>query len=131
MWVEFIADSLVALRGFSPSTLVFSSLQKPTFPNFDSISGIATSKTLVIYLFIKDLFYCIIQWTPRRKPPARHSQSQYLPVSCYVGKWCLAQHIVVDPHEQVIVADVVKECCWVAVGHDGFVDLFIWGQVTT
>ena len=36
--------------------------------------------------------------------------------------------IVVDPHEQVIVADVVKECCWVAVGHDGFVDLFIWGQ---
>ena len=34
--------------------------------------------------------------------------------------------IVVDPHEQVIAADVVKECCWVAVGHDGFV--FIWGQ---
>ena len=22
----------------------------------------------------------------------------------------------------------MKECCWVAVGHDGFVDLFIWGQ---
>ena len=36
--------------------------------------------------------------------------------------------IVLDPHEQVIVADVVKECCWVAVGHDGFVDLFILGQ---
>ena len=36
--------------------------------------------------------------------------------------------IVVDPHEQVIVADVVKECCWVAFGLDGFVDLFIWGQ---
>ena len=35
---------------------------------------------------------------------------------------------VVDPLEQVIVADVVKECCWVAVGHDGFVDLFIWCQ---
>ena len=47
MWVEFIVDSLVALRGFSPSTLVFSSIQKPTFPNFDSISGIVTSKTLV------------------------------------------------------------------------------------
>ena len=25
-------------------------------------------------------------------------------------------------------SDVVKEYCWVAVGHDGFVDLFIWGQ---
>ena len=33
-----------------------------------------------------------------------------------------------DPHEQVMVADVVKECCWVAFGHDGFVDLFIWGK---
>ena len=32
-------------------------------------------------------------------------------------------------HEQVIVADVVKECCRVAVGLNGFVDLFtVWCQ---
>ena len=116
-----------ALRGFYPGTLVFSSLQKPTFPNFDSIIGIATSKTLFIYLFIKDLFYCIIQSMPRRKPLHVIRKVNICP--CHVmwenGASC---SIVVDPHEQVIVADVVKECCWVAVGKDGFVDLFIWGQ---
>jgi len=119
MWVEFIFDSLVcsdrffALRGFFPGTLVFSSLQKPTFPNFDSISGIATSKILVIYLFtylfIKDLFYCIIQSMPRRKPLPVIRKVNISP--CHVvwenGASC---SIVVDPHEQVIVADVVKEC---------------------
>ena len=32
-------------------------------------------------------------------------------------------------HEQVIVADVVKECCRVAVGLNGFVDLLtVWCQ---
>ena len=66
-FLEPITSKRLLLR-FYPGTLVFSSLQKPTFPNFDSISGIATSKTLVSYLFIKDLFYCIIQSTPRRKP---------------------------------------------------------------
>ena len=49
-----------ALRGFSPGTLVFSSPQKPTFPNCNStknqvdeepLSGCATSKSLYIYLF--------------------------------------------------------------------------------
>ena len=49
-----------ALRGFSPGTLVFSSPQKPTFPNFNStknqvdeepLCGCATSKSLYIYLF--------------------------------------------------------------------------------
>ena len=33
-------------------------------------------------------------------------------------------------HEQVIVADVVKECCRVAVGLNGFVDLStVWCQI--
>ena len=37
--------------------------------------------------------------------------------------------IVVHSHEQVIVADVVKECFRVAVGLNGFVDLFtVWCQ---
>ena len=49
-----------ALRGFSPGTLVFSSPQKPTFPNCNStknqvdeepLCGCATSKSLYIYLF--------------------------------------------------------------------------------
>ena len=49
-----------ALTGFSPGTLVFSSPQKPTFPNFNStknqvdeepLCGCATSKSLVTYLF--------------------------------------------------------------------------------
>ena len=64
---------------------------------------------------------------PRRKPLPVIRKVNISP--CHVmwenGASC---SIVVDPHEQVIVADVVKECCWVAVGHDGFVDLFIWGQ---
>ena len=45
--------------------------------------------------------------------PARHAQTQYLPLSCHVGVSC---SIVVHSHEQVIVADVVKECCRFAVG---------------
>ena len=53
--------------------------------------------------------------------------TQYLPLSCYVGVSC---SIVVHSHEQVIVADVVKECCRVAVGLNGFVDLFtVWCQI--
>ena len=54
-----------ALRGFSPGSLVFSSPQKPTFPNSNSTSnqadegpqsGCATSKSLFIYLsFIKHI----------------------------------------------------------------------------
>ena len=36
--------------------------------------------------------------------------------------------IVVDPQEQVTFADVVKERGLVAVGHNGFFDLFIYGQ---
>ena len=49
-----------ALRGFSPGTVVFSSPQKPTFPNCNStknqvdeepLCGCATSKSLYIYLF--------------------------------------------------------------------------------
>ena len=49
-----------SLRGFSPGTLVFSSPQKPAFPNSSStknqvdeepLSGCATSKSLFIYLF--------------------------------------------------------------------------------
>ena len=49
-----------ALRGFSLGTLVFSSPQKPTFPNSNStknqvdeepLCGCATSKSLYIYLF--------------------------------------------------------------------------------
>ena len=49
-----------ALRGFSLGTLVFSSPQKPTFPNCNStknqvdeepLCGCATSKSLYIYLF--------------------------------------------------------------------------------
>ena len=62
---------------------------------------------------------------PRRKPLHVIRKVNISP--CHVmwenGASC---SIVVDPHEQVIVADVVKECCWVAVGHDGFVDLFIY-----
>ena len=58
--------------------------------------------------------------------PARHAQTQYLPLSCYVGVSC---SIVVHSHEQVIVADVLKDCCRVAVGLNGFVDLFtVWCQ---
>ena len=50
-----------ALRGFSPGTPVFSSPQKPTFPNSNStknqvddqpLCGCATFKSLLIYLFI-------------------------------------------------------------------------------
>ena len=116
-----------ALRGFYPGTLVFSSLQKPTFPNFDSIIGIATSKTLFIYLFIKDLFYCIIQSMPRRKPLPVIRKVNISP--CYVMFENDAScSIVVDPQEQVTFADVVKERGLVAVGHNGFFDLFIWGQ---
>jgi len=59
-------------------------------------------------------------------PAGRHAQSQYLPSSCYVGVSC---SIVVHSHEQVIVAHVVKECCRVVVGLNGFVDLFtVWCQ---
>ena len=58
--------------------------------------------------------------------PARHAQTQYLLLSCYVGVSC---SIVVHSHEQVIVADVLKDCCRVAVGLNGFVDLFtVWCQ---
>ena len=37
MWVEFVVGSLLAPRGFSPGTPVFTSPQKPTFPNSNSI----------------------------------------------------------------------------------------------
>ena len=67
-----------------------------------------------------------VQSITRKETPARHAQTQYLPVSCYVGVSC---SIVVHSHEQVIVADVVKECCRVAVGLNGFVDIFtVWCQ---
>ena len=55
-----------ALRGFSPGTPIFSSPQKPTFPNSNStknqvdegpLCGCATAKSLFIYLFIIYLFY--------------------------------------------------------------------------
>ena len=36
MWVEFVVDSLISLRGFSLITPVFPSPQKPTFPNSNS-----------------------------------------------------------------------------------------------
>ena len=51
----------LALRGFSPGTLVFPSPQNPTFPNSNStrnqadeepLCGCATCKSLFIYLFI-------------------------------------------------------------------------------
>ena len=51
----------LAPRGFSPGTPVFSSPQKPTFPNSNStrkqvheepLCGCATCKSLFIYLFI-------------------------------------------------------------------------------
>ena len=92
-----------ALRAFSPGTLVFSSLQKPTFPNFDWISGIATSKTLVIYLltylFIKALFYFIIQSMPRRKPLHVILKVKISPshVMWEIGASC---SIVVDPSSE-------------------------------
>ena len=51
---------------------------------------------------------------PRRKPLPVIRKVNISP--CHVmwenGASC---SIVVDPHEQVIVADVVKECCWVTV----------------
>ena len=37
MWVEFVVGSLLAPRGFSAGTPVFSSPQKPAFPNSNSI----------------------------------------------------------------------------------------------
>ena len=119
MWVEFIVDSLVCSERF----LSRYSLQKPTFPNFDSISGIATSKTLFIYLFtylfIKDLFHCIIQSMPRRKPLPVIRKVNISPYYVMFENDALCS-IAVDPQEQVTFADVVKERCWVAVGHNGF-----------
>ena len=38
MWEEFVSGSLLAKRGFSPATLVFSSHQKPTFLNSNARS---------------------------------------------------------------------------------------------
>ena len=39
MWVEFVVGSLFALRGFSLSTPVFLSPQKPTLPNSNLIQN--------------------------------------------------------------------------------------------
>ena len=62
--VEYLSLLLVLSlvpRGFSPGTPFFRSPQKPTFSNFNSarnrvdeepLSGCATSKSLLIYLFI-------------------------------------------------------------------------------
>ena len=68
-----------------------------------------------------------VQSMPRGNPLPVISKLNICP--CHV-KWgnCVSCSIIVHPHEKVIVADVVKECCWVAVGHGGFVDLFIWCQ---
>ena len=64
---------------------------------------------------------------PRGKPlPVMRKLNIY---PCRV-KWGngVSCSMLVHPHNQVIVADVVKECCCVAFGHDNFVDLFIWCQ---
>ena len=59
----------LAPRGFSPGTPVFSSPQKPTFPNSNStrnqvdeepLCGCATCKSLFIYLFILFIYLLFI-----------------------------------------------------------------------
>ena len=42
MWVEFVVGSLLAPRGFFPSTPVFPSPQKPTLPSSKSIRNTRT-----------------------------------------------------------------------------------------
>ena len=68
-----------ASRGFSPSTQVFPSPQKPTFPNYNStrnqvdeepLCGCATSKSLFIYLFI---FSALAKTKPRFSPSSDRS----------------------------------------------------------
>ena len=62
MWVEFVVDSLLARRGFSPGTPVFPSPQKPSFPNSNSIrnsraTGLSVARLLGVTLVKVDLFY--------------------------------------------------------------------------
>ena len=65
MWVEFVVGSLLALRGFS---LVFPSLQKPTFPNSNSnwnlrATGLSVARLLGVSL-VKQVDFGILwlQW---------------------------------------------------------------------
>ena len=61
MWVEFVVGSLLALRGFSPSTLVFPTPQKPTFPNSNLIrnsraTGLSFTRLLSVTLIKQSRF---------------------------------------------------------------------------
>ena len=62
----------LAPRGFSPGTPVFSSPQKPAFPNSNStrnqineelLCGCATSKSLFIYLLFMSLYFIYLTRT--------------------------------------------------------------------
>ena len=61
VWVKFVVGSFLALRGFSPGTPVFSSPQKPTFLNSNSIwnsraTVLSVARLLGVTLIKQSLF---------------------------------------------------------------------------
>ena len=64
MWVEFVVGSLLCSEKFFSCNPVFSSPQKPTFPNFNSIrnqvdedpvSGCARPLNRYLFYYIEDI----------------------------------------------------------------------------
>ena len=81
----------LAPRGFSPSTPVFPSPQKPTFPNSNStrnqvneepLCGCATCKSLFIYLFNFEVCMMFDTWTYSRTSIQRRAKG-LVKFACY------------------------------------------------
>ena len=110
MWVEFVVDSLLAPRGFSPGTPVFPSPQNPIFLNSNSIRNPTAIGLSVVRLSASwnkaDLFIWL--WSPVTKHLEQLMISSFASYCRYVHNqdWDSAQRVA-EENDPDSVTDVL------------------------